>query len=390
MHKAVKGLFQEVFGGDPEGVWFAPGRVNLIGEHTDYNGGHVFPCALTLGTFAAGKRREDGQFRFFSKNMEETGVVEVQGTMVPMDPERGWANYPMGVVQEMAKAGHPVQGGLDVAFYGNLPQGAGLSSSASMEVLTALLLSELFGSPMDRVDMALLCQRVENGYIGVQSGIMDQFAIALGQEGHAMLLNTETLYHRQVPLDLRHYALIIANTNKQRGLKDSKYNERRRECEAALQILQEVHPVKALGELDLETLEGLRGRFQDETLYRRARHAVTENARTLEAERALSKGDLEGFGQLMMASHDSLRRDYAVTGLELDTLQEAASAQPGVLGSRMTGAGFGGCTVTLLEKDRIHGFMEAVGSAYAARIGYAPSFYVASVGSGARRISLRA
>lgn len=387
MHDAVKKVFQEVFGGEPEGIWFAPGRVNLIGEHTDYNGGHVFPCALTLGTFAAGRRREDGRFRFFSKNMEDTGVVEVQGVMAPMVPERGWANYPMGVVQEMAKAGHLVQGGLDVAFYGNLPQGAGLSSSASVEVLTALLLSDLFGASMGRRDMALLCQRVENGYIGVQSGIMDQYAIALGQEGHAMLLDTETLEHRQVPLDLQHHALVIANTNKQRGLKDSKYNERRRECEAALELLQEVHPVKALGALDLETLEALRGHFPEETLYRRARHAVTENARTLEAERALSKGDLVEFGRLMMASHDSLRVDYAVTGLELDTLQEAAAAQSGVLGSRMTGAGFGGCTVTLLEKERIPGFMEAVGGAYAARIGYAPSFYVASVGPGAHRIS---
>ena len=366
--------------------YFAPGRVNLIGEHTDYNGGHVFPCALTIGTWAAVRPRKDRNLRLFSMNFPDQPPRMISLDALCYQKEDNWCNYPKGVVWAFQEAGYTLPRGLDILYHGNLPNSAGLSSSACIEVLTGKILLDQFGWKMDGVTLAKLTQKAENEFNGVNCGIMDQFAIAMGKKDHAIFLDTADLSYTYVPLSLQGMRLVIACSNKKRGLADSKYNERRSECEAALAQIQKVKPIQSLGDLTTEEFEALAENIADPVQRRRARHAVTENQRTIQAVSALQQGDLEQFGQLMNASHRSLRDDYEVTGKELDTLVETAWKQPGVLGSRMTGAGFGGCTISLVREECVDDLMRAVGTAYLKQIGYAADFYSVSIGDGPHRL----
>ncbi|MCR5476934.1 MAG: galactokinase [Lachnospiraceae bacterium] len=380
--------FGEVFAGQGDAeVFFAPGRVNLIGEHTDYNGGHVFPCALTIGTYGAVRKRTDRTCRFYSMNFEQVGIIEVSldEAFKPVK-ERDWANYPLGILWAFGERGMKPETGFDLLLYGNIPNGSGLSSSASVEVLTGYILRELYGfSDVTNQDLALIGQYSENHFNGVNCGIMDQFAIAMGKKDHAIFLDTATLEYRYAPLKLEGAKIVIACSNKKRGLGDSKYNERRAECETALKELQELVDIQSLGELDEATFEKICTRIVDPVRRKRARHAVYENQRTIQAQEALENGNVKLFGQLMNASHESLRDDYEVTGIELDTLVEEAWKVPGVIGSRMTGAGFGGCTVSIVREDAIEHFIEQVGMAYEKKIGYAADFYVVEIGDGPHR-----
>lgn len=378
--------FKKIFGEDAEGLFFAPGRVNLIGEHTDYNGGNVFPCALTIGTYGAARKREDNKIRLYSENFSELGIIEFTLDELVYEKKHDWANYPKGVLKMFLEAGYSIVHGFEICYNGNIPNGAGLSSSASIEVLTAFILKEFFSLEIEMLDMVKLCQKTENQFIGVNSGIMDQFAVAMGKKDKAMLLDTNSMEYRYSDILLQDASIIVSNTNKQRGLQDSKYNERRAECEEALRRLQTKLDIKALGELDYETFLGHTELIGDSVLIRRARHAVKENLRTLEAVAVLEKNDIEAFGKLMYASHESLRDDYEVTGIELDTLVSLASENAGTIGSRMTGAGFGGCTVSIVRNDYIDDFISKVGEAYLEKIGYAADFYVVSVGDGVHRI----
>ena len=378
--------FKNIFGIEEDIYrFFAPGRVNLIGEHTDYNGGHVFPCALTFGTYAIARKRQDSRLRLFSGNFEAAGMIEADLEGLAYDKAHDWANYPKGIVKTLREAGFRINKGLDIMFYGNIPNGAGLSSSASIELATCVALKKLFQLDVEMLEMVKLSQKSENQYNGVNCGIMDQFACGMGKKNHAMLLDTTTLEYEYVPVSLEGVSIIIANTNKRRGLADSKYNERRGQCEAALSALQQKLTIASLGDLSEQEFEENKHLITDETERRRARHAVYENQRTIAAVKALNQGDIEGFGKLMNASHISLRDDYEVTGVELDTLVSAAW-ENGAIGSRMTGAGFGGCTVSLVSNDRITEFIERVGGKYLDKIGYRADFYVASIGDGARQI----
>jgi len=375
--------FAKVYGNaDHAKVYFAPGRVNLIGEHTDYNGGHVFPCALTIGTYAVARLNQENVFRFYSSNFEKLGVIEVPLDGIEYDEKDNWANYPKGVIEVFCKEGFNVYAGMDILYYGNIPNGAGLSSSASVEVLTGFILKEIFGFDLDLVQIALIGQRAENEFVGMNCGIMDQFAIAMGRKDNAIFLDTATLQYEYAPIIMENAKIIIACSNKKRKLGESKYNERRSQCESALKDLQEVVAINNLGDLTEEEFETYKDAIKDPLHADRAKHAVYENQRTIKAVSALKANDLKTFGKLMNASHISLRDDYEVTGIELDTLAEEAWKQPGVIGSRMTGAGFGGCTVSIVENDKVEGFIENVGKVYQDKIGYAADFYVVDVGSG--------
>ena len=378
--------FKEKFGSEGDiRSYFAPGRVNLIGEHTDYNGGHVFPCALTIGTYAIVRKREDRNFRFYSTNFESLGVIEASLDNLKYDKALDWTNYPLGVVWDFIEKGYPVDYGFDMLLFGNIPNGSGLSSSASVEVVTGVALRDLFGyDDISLIDIALFGQYSENNFNGVNCGIMDQFAIAMGKKDQAIFLDTSDLSYTYAPIKLANEKIVIACSNKKRGLGDSKYNERRAECEEALAELQTKLDIKALGELSEEEFESNKDLIKSEVRQRRAKHAVYENQRTLKAVDALKAGNLEEFGKLMNASHVSLRDDYEVTGIELDTLVENAWEQEGVIGSRMTGAGFGGCTVSIVKTDCVDKFIENVGKAYLEKIGYAADFYVVEIGDGGR------
>ena len=379
----VLSKFEEVFGdGKNVKAYFAPGRVNLIGEHTDYNGGHVFPCALTIGTIGVARKREDRKLRFFSMNFEELGVVESSLDEFVPGGDGNWTAYPKGVMWAFAQRGMEMPCGLDLLLYGNIPNGSGLSSSASVEVLTGAILRDMFGFEVSNQELALIGQFSENHYNLVNCGIMDQFAIAMGKKDHAIFLDTATLSFEYAPIRLDGAKIVIACSNKKRGLGDSKYNERRSECEMALSELQKVVDIKSLGDLDEVTFEKYAGAIEDDVRRKRARHAVYENQRTLKAVKALQAGDLAEFGRLMNASHVSLRDDYEVTGPELDALVEAAWQVPGVIGSRMTGAGFGGCSVSIVKEEAVQSFIQSVGEAYEKKIGYAASFYVVEIGDG--------
>ena len=384
--KHLEQKFQEVFGVPAEKQFFAPGRVNLIGEHTDYNGGNVFPCAIDKGTYGLVKKRNDRKFRMYSENFADLGVMEFTLDELTNDKKHDWANYPKGVIKMFLEAGQKIDSGFDILFSGNIPNGAGLSSSASIEMLTAIVLKDLFHLSIDSVEMAQLGKKTENLFIGVNSGIMDQFAIAMGKKDHAILLDCNTLKYAYVPVVLKDEVIVIANTNKRRGLADSKYNERRAECDEALAELQTKLPIKALGELSIEQFEANKDLIKSPIRQKRAKHAVYENQRTLKAQKELSAGNLAEFGKLMNQSHISLRDDYEVTGVELDTLAALAWEQPGVVGSRMTGAGFGGCTVSIVKKDKVDDFIKNVGEAYKNKIGYAADFYIASVSDGAKKL----
>ena len=375
--------FGEIFGDTMDAkVYFAPGRVNLIGEHTDYNGGHVFPCALTIGTYGVARKRTDNRLRFYSMNFEKLGLVESSLDDLTPSSEADWTNYPKGVIWAFGEKGMKVPGGMDLLLMGNIPNGSGLSSSASVEVLTGFILRDFFGFDVTNQDLALIGQFSENQFNKVNCGIMDQFAIAMGKKDNAIFLDTADLSYEYAPIILKGAKLVIACSNKKRGLGDSKYNERRSECETALAELQKAVPIASLGELDEETFEKNAGLIESEVRRRRAKHAVYENQRTIRAVKALKANDIEAFGQLMNASHVSLRDDYEVTGIELDTLVEEAWKVEGVIGSRMTGAGFGGCTVSIVKDEAIDKFIEKVGAAYKEKIGYNADFYVVEAGDG--------
>lgn len=389
MQKKLLGKFEELFGaGGDIRTYFAPGRVNLIGEHTDYNGGHVFPCALTIGTYGIARMREDDRLRMYSLNFEETGMIESSIVDIKNVPEDNWANYLKGVIWTFQEKKHKIPKGMDILLYGTIPNGSGLSSSASIEVLMGVILKDMFDCDVTAVDIALLGQYSENNFNGVNCGIMDQFAVAMGKENHAIFLNTSNLNYKYAPVSLEKAKIVIANTNKKRGLGDSKYNERRAECEEALADLQKVLSIRTLGELTNESFEQAKEVICRPVCVKRARHAVSENQRTIQAVEALKNGDIEGFGQLMNQSHISLRDDYEVTGAELDTLVEAAWEQEGVIGARMTGAGFGGCAVSIVrdEGDCLERFVKNVGKIYKEKIGYDADFYIVEIGNGASRI----
>lgn len=377
--------FAEIFGPRETTQYFSPGRINLIGEHTDYNGGHVFPASITYGTYGVAAPREDKKVLVYSTNFDDIGVISFDIDHLEYDKKDNWANYVKGMVLKL-KEGHTIDHGFELLVEGTIPNGAGLSSSASLELLVGVMLEDLFDLKTDRLELVQTGKKVENEFIGVNSGIMDQFAIGFGDVDQAILLDTNTLKYEMVPVKLDGYAVVIMNTNKRRELADSKYNERRSECEEALARLQRNLDIQSLGELDVATFEANSSLIADDTLTRRARHAVTENQRTLEAKAELEKGNLAAFGKLLNASHHSLRYDYEVTGIELDTLVDAAQAQEGVLGARMTGAGFGGCAIALVKEENIATFKNNVYDAYLKIVGYAPDFYVAHIGSGTTKI----
>ena len=386
--ESVLAKFKELFGDDGEiGVYFAPGRVNMIGEHTDYNGGHVFPCALTIGTYGVARKRADRKLRFFSMNFEQRGIIESSLDDLTPSKAAGWTNYPKGVMWAFGEKGMPVECGMDLVLFGNIPNGSGLSSSASVEVLTGYILRDMFGFDVTNQDLALIGQFSENNYNGVNCGIMDQFAIAMGKAGHAIFLDTATLEYEYAPIKLENAKIVIACSNKKRGLGDSKYNERRSECETALSEIQTVKDVKSLGELTEDEFESVKENVKSDVRIQRAKHAVYENQRTVKAVDALQNNNVTLFGELMNASHVSLRDDYEVTGIELDTLVEEAWKVDGVIGSRMTGAGFGGCTVSIVKDEAVDNFIEQVGKAYEAKIGYAADFYVVEIGDGPQKLA---
>ncbi len=388
--------FYEVFGreGEEPGVYFAPGRVNLIGEHTDYNGGHVFPCALTIGTYGVARKRNDSKLRFYSLNFEDKGVIE--SSIIDLKPEKqaDWTNYPKGIIWAFNEKNYTIPYGFDLLLYGNIPNGSGLSSSASVEVLTGFILRDFYkeNSIFDNIsneELAIIGQFSENKFNGVNCGIMDQFAIAMGKKDNAIFLDTATLKFEYAPVKLEGMKLVIACSNKKRGLADSKYNERRSECEDALKELQAKKPdLNSLGELTEEEFEELKSFISDPVKAKRAKHAVYENQRTVKAVAALKENDIIEFGRLMNQSHESLSKDYEVTGIELDTLVEEAWKIDGVIGSRMTGAGFGGCTVSIVKDEAVDTFIKNVGEAYEKKIGYAADFYVVEIGDGPKKIIL--
>lgn len=384
----LKAKFLELFPGqeDPS-IYFAPGRVNLIGEHTDYNGGHVFPCALNIGTFAAAGKSGGRTLRLFSMNMEQRGVTEVSLDSLQYDKAYDWANYVLGVIKAFTDRGYTVNTGMDVVFYGNIPNASGLSSSASLEVLTGFILRDLFGfESVNLIELALIGQEAENKFVGVSCGIMDQFAVAMGKKGCAVCLDTSTLDYIYAPLHLDGIKIVIINTNKKRGLNDSKYNERCEECAQALEALEKYEYLKNLCELSPERFEEGKKFITDPTARKRARHVVYENQRTADAVKALKNNDLEQFGQLMAESHMSLRDDYEVTGKELDAAVEAALKQKGVIGARMTGAGFGGCAVALVKEQDVEAFKQNVAKEYEASTGLHAGFYVVEAGGGPCRL----
>ncbi len=381
----LKKEFAKIYSTDESGikVYFSPGRVNLIGEHTDYNAGYVFPCALNFGTTLLVKENRKDIFRFATTNFEHTAEISIKPPFVKAGKE--WYYYPMGVADQFNKMGISFRG-LDFLFSGDIPNGAGLSSSASIEMVTAYALNDIFSVGEDMISLVKLSQKAENQFIGVNCGIMDQFAVGLGAKSKAIFLNCGNLDYELVPLVITGHKLIISNTNKRRGLADSKYNERRSECELAVENLSQVKKINNLTEVSYARFLEINDMITSPVVRRRAKHVISENQRVLDAIVALKAGDLVLFGQLMNASHDSLRNDYEVTGIELDTLVEEARKIPGVLGSRMTGAGFGGCTVSLVNENSIDEFIEQVAIGYLERTGLHAEFYVAEVGDGTKRV----
>ena len=378
--------FKELFGYEAESKFFAPGRVNLIGEHTDYNGGHVFPCAIHKGTYALVKKRDDKKFRMYSENFENLGIIEFLLDNLVNEKKHKWVNYPKGVVKMFIEAGYKIDSGFDVLFYGNIPNGSGLSSSASIEIVTSIILKDLYNLDIDMVEMVKLSQKAENQFIGVNSGIMDQFAVGIGKKDNAILLDCNTLKYSYAPVILKDEVLVIGNTNKKRGLADSKYNERRAECEEALKDLQKELDIQSLGELSVEEFNKSEKLIKNEINRKRAKHAVYENQRTIKAQKELMEGNLEEFGRLMNESHVSLRDNYEVTGIELDTMVEITWNQEGVIGSRMTGAGFGGCTISIVKKNAVDKFIANVGKEYKERVGLNADFYVVNISDGAKKL----
>ena len=387
MKEKVLQKFGELHG-NTEGVsvYFAPGRVNMIGEHTDYNGGHVFPCALTIGTYMAVRKREDRKLTFYSMNFEDLGVLESSIDDIKPEKSAGWTNYPKGVIWAFQGKGMNPDCGLDIVLYGNIPNGSGLSSSASLEVVSGYMVKDQFGFDVSNVDIALIGQYSENQFNGMNCGIMDQFASAMGKKDNAIFLDTATLKYEYAPLVLADAKVMVTNSNVKHSLVGSDYNTRRAESEAALKDLQGVIDVKTLGDLSIEEFEAHKGAIKDETCAKRAKHAVYENQRTIRAVEALKNNDIALFGKLMNESHVSLRDDYAVSCDEIDVLVEEAWKIDGVVGSRITGGGFGGCTVSIVKNDAVDTFIHQVGSAYKARTGKTADFYVVEIGAGPSKL----
>lgn len=390
MYNKLLSEFVEKFGncGDIRG-YFTPGRVNLIGEYTDFNGGYVFPCGLTMGTYMVARKRIDRKLNMYSLNFEKNGMIQSSLDEFSKGEERNWTMYPKGVMWAFEEKGYKLDCGYDILVYGNIPNGSGLSSSASLEVLTGIMLKDMNGiEEMSLQDIALIGQYAENKYVGVNCGIMDQFAVAMAKKENAIFLDTNNLTYQYVPVKLGNHKIVISCSNKKRSLADSKYNERRSECEQALALLQTRKKVDCLCDLTVADFEEIKDVLASDVLLRRAKHTVYENERTKTAVTALENNDIAGFGKLMNESHVSLRDDYEVTGKELDTLVEEAWKCEGVVGSRMTGAGFGGCTVSIVREDCVDAFIERVGSVYKEKIGYKADIYVADVGDGAHKIDI--
>ena len=381
--------FNKRFGYDPAKLYFSPGRVNLIGEYTDFNGGHVFPAAISVGTYGAIAPRDDNQIRTYSANYPEAGIQTITVTDLALRPYDTWIKYLRGVMTVMAEAGYPVTKGFDLAIVGDMPTASGLSSSASLEILLLNMLQDMMGYQIDKLTIVKLGQAVENDYLGLKTGIMDQFAVAFGEDEQGIFLDTNTMAYEMVPAEFGEYRLLVMTTNKKRELTDSKYNERRAESEEALALLQENVDVETLGDLTVPQFEAAAADFEKDhaLVMKRARHAVSENQRTIAAKAALQAHDLVQFGKLLTASHASLRDDFEVSGIELDTLVETALRQPGVLGARMTGAGFGGSAIALVAKDQVPAVTTAVGDVYTAEIGYQPAFFVAEIVAGTHEIA---
>ena len=387
MKEKVIAKFKELFGEEGEiKAYFAPGRVNLIGEHTDYNGGHVLPCALTIGTYAVVRKRDDKILRFYSMNFEDLGVLESSVDDLNYNKDDDWIKYPKGVIWEMIEEGYNIDTGFDIVYFGTIPNGSGLSSSASIEVLTGVVLKDLFNLDINMVKLALIGQKAENEYVGVNCGIMDQFIIANGKKDNAVFLNTASLKYEYVPLELKDEKIVIINSNKKRSLNESKYNERREECDTALKELQVKLNIKTLGDLTEKEFEDNKYLIKDITRQKRAKHAVYENQRTIKAVEVLKSGNVKMFGKLMIESHNSLRDDYEVTGTHLDTLVEETLKQDGVIGARMTGAGFGGCAVSIVKNDKVDSLIQNVGKSYKEKTGYNADFYVVDIGKGPEMI----
>ena len=384
MQQKVLDKFHELFGAEGDiRTYFAPGRVNLIGEHTDYNGGHVFPCALTIGTYAAARKRDDRTIRFFSINQFSKGVIETSLDDLTPSDKAGWTNYPKGVVWAFIGRGLNIDTGFDMVITGDIPSGSGLSSSASLEVLTGFMLRDLYGlDSVTNIDLAQIGQYSENNYNGMNCGIMDQFASAMGKKDNAIFLDCNTLAYEYAPIVLDGYKIVVTNSKVKHSLVDSAYNDRRSSCEKAVEELKTVVDISSLGDLTEEEFEKYKSAIKDDTRVRRAHHAVYENRRAIKAVDALKSGNLAEFGKLMNESHVSLRDDYEVSCPEIDVLVDAAWECEGVVGSRITGGGFGGCTVSIVADDKIEGFKEALAKAYKEKCDLKPEFYVVSVGNG--------
>lgn len=384
MKQKVLTEFQKLFGAEGDiRAYFAPGRVNLIGEHTDYNGGHVFPCALTIGTYAAARVREDKNIRLYSMNFEKLGVIETSlDDLIPSE-KAGWTNYPKGVMWAFEKRGFKLPYGLDVVLYGNIPNGSGLSSSASLEVLTGTILKDMFGFDVSMTDIALIGQYSENNFNGMNCGIMDQFASAMGKKDCAIFLDTSNLNYEYAKIELEDAKIVITNSKVKHSLVSSAYNDRRNESEKALEELKTVLDIETLGDLSEEQYEANKDVIKSEIRQKRAKHAVYENQRTIKAVAALKNNDIEEFGRLMNASHVSLRDDYEVSCEEIDILVDLAWKIPGVIGSRITGGGFGGCTVSIVKNDAVDTFIATLGEEYKKAVGHEAEFYVVDIGDGA-------
>ncbi len=390
MKQKLYDKFAELFGAtDDAHFYFAPGRVNLIGEHTDYNGGHVFPCALTLGTYGVARKREDRLMHFYSCNLDEIGVVETSLDDLTNKDCYDWANYPLGVVWTFSEKGYKLDTGFDMVIWGNIPNGAGLSSSASLEVLTGVILTDLYGiTDLSPIDLALFGQYSENIFNGCNCGIMDQFTVAVGKKDNAIFLDTNTLQYEYAPILLEDSKIIITNSKVKHSLVTSEYNVRRQECADALSDLQKELSISSLGELTPEEFEEAKHLIRDEVRVKRAKHAVYENQRTIAAVKALKEGDITKFGELMNQSHVSLRDDYEVSCKEIDLLVDLSWNTPGVIGSRITGGGFGGCTVSIVKNEAVDNFIKNVGEAYKEKFGYEAEFYVVDIGVGASRLDV--
>ena len=379
-------VFIDQFKERPTNQFFSPGRINLIGEHTDYNGGHVFPAAITIGTYGVARLRDDMLVKLFSLNFPDQGVITFDVNDETKLSHGSWGNFVKGVLQALRGYGNVFNQGFELVIEGNIPNASGLSSSASLELLIGVVAQKLYRLKVPRLQLVASGQRAENDFVGVNTGIMDQFAIGFGEKAHAIYLDTNTMIYDMVPVDLGDNVIVIMNTNKRRELADSKYNERVKETQEAVYELQQSLPIQSLGQLTSDTFEANAHLIKNDTILRRARHAVTENERTQLAVESLRANDLVKFGELLNASHDSLKNDYEVTGIELDTLAETAQKIPGVLGARMTGAGFGGCAIALVNRQAVDDLKTKVGQIYEEKIGYAPSFYVADIGPGAHWI----